>query len=52
MSLRSLGNNAIPSNLGMSNGVGATKKIFVGGLHYETKDGACVRSGMQAVGGI
>ncbi|TYZ57006.1 hypothetical protein PybrP1_003785 [[Pythium] brassicae (nom. inval.)] len=38
MSLRSLGSSAIPSNLGMSNGVGATKKIFVGGLHYETKD--------------
>lgn len=44
MSLRSLGTSAIPSNLGMSNGVGATKKIFVGGLHYETKDGACFRT--------
>lgn len=35
----------IPSNLGMnnSNSIGATKKIFVGGLHYETKDGTqCV----------
>ncbi|KAG2526550.1 hypothetical protein BBO99_00002962 [Phytophthora kernoviae] len=46
-SLRDIGNGA-PSNRGngtnsisslsMNSAVGATKKIFVGGLHYETKD--------------
>lgn len=35
----------IPNNLGMNNSIGATKKIFVGGLHYETKDGtSCAES--------
>lgn len=36
-----MSSHLIPSNLGMNNinGIGTTKKIFVGGLHYETKDG-------------
>lgn len=29
---------SVMSGLSVSNSVGATKKIFVGGLHYETKD--------------
>lgn len=37
---RTMSSGLIPNNLGMNNNsIGATKKIFVGGLHYETKDG-------------
>ena len=38
LSSRGSGTNPI-SGTSVSSAVGTTKKIFVGGLHYETKDG-------------
>jgi UDP-glucose 4-epimerase len=37
-SSRGNGSSSI-SSISANSAVGATKKIFVGGLHYETKDG-------------
>lgn len=38
--------SSIPS-ISINSNVGATKKIFVGGLHYETKDGTIGQLGYQ-----